>query len=233
MPPQIAIHRTARACNSVPMELIKRPLVASPRFMGVGVLVCALVCAVACATAPSSTKAGVLHSRDYFPLAIGNAWTYRMTPSPAEKELDEVRIIDMDAQGFFIDNHGTRFAPRTDGIFDGQRFLLQEPLAEGRTWMAVPSIGEVERFRIVAVDRRTTVEAGTFQDCVEVEATSEKTGPGGKPMTLRMVWTFAPHVGLVLLEHKIVEGQAPPRTTARMELVRFTPAPEKSPPQAP
>jgi hypothetical protein len=177
----------------------------------------------ACATtsaAPSSMSG--LRAKDYVPLAVGNRWEYKVTPAPPDKPTDEVKIVEMDEKGFFVDNHGGKLAPRTDGVFDGQRFILQEPVEAGHEWLAVPDPRALEKYKITAVGTTARVPAGTFENCVEVEATQEMRHPvTGEHATMTMTWTYAPGVGLVKAVGKVFPDSHPPQTTTTMELVSF------------
>lgn len=177
----------------------------------------ALVCAFGCATTTDGPVAGPMRARDLVPLAVGNSWEYRVSADgPAASS--SVTIVDKSADGYFIDNRGNRLAPRTDGLFDGDRFLVQEPLEEGHTWIAVPKDqpSVVEKYRIASVTSSTSVPAGTFESCVEVEA--EQTLQQG---VMKMTWTFAPGVGLIKIQQRVTPTGEAERTTMTMELVRF------------
>lgn len=183
---------------------------------------------LACASTPeaesSAEQTEALSAKDYYPLAIGNKWTYRGEPHPEDVHIEIVKVDD----GFFIDNNEppSRLQPRSSGIFDGDRFLLEDPLEVGHTWMAVPSVAAVERYEIVATDLRVQTPAGSFSNCVRVKAEVPGRTPAGDKMKLIMNWTYAPRVGLVRLEQKVQLGDQPPRVGMWMELVAYeVPAP--------
>lgn len=178
-----------------------------------------------CATTAATPEKPAVRARDLVPLAIGNQWEYRVS-ADGGGATSAVKIVDKDAQGFFIDSLGNKLAPRSDGLFDGDRFLVQEPLQEGHTWIAVPK-GQpnvVEKYRIAAVGTSTNVPAGTFEGCVEVEA--EQTVQQGK---MKMTWTFAPGVGLIRISQRVTPTGAPERTTMTMELLKFSLQPAPAP----
>lgn len=205
---------------------------APPRL--VGLLLAAVMASVlvACATAAPSTAAGPLRAKDYVPLAVGNRWEYRISPAPPDEPTGQVEILSVDDAGFYVDNHGARLAPRTDGVFDGARFILQEPIEAGHEWIAVPEPNAVERFRIVSTTTTAQVPAGTFDRCVEVEATQEMRHPAtGQRATLTMTWTYAPRVGLIKAVGKLAPENQPARVTTTMELVSFQlKTPDAAPP---
>lgn len=188
----------------------------------------ALLTVTACATTSQNGTTSGLRAKDYVPLAVGNRWEYRVTPAPPDKPTDQVEIVEVDDKGFFVDNRGGRLAPRTDGVFDGQRFLLQEPVEVGHEWLAVPEPNAVEKFKISAVGTSAKVPAGSFEDCVEVEATQEMRHPRtGERATMTMTWTYAPGVGLVKAVGRVAPGEQPPQVTMTMELVSFDVKPAK------
>jgi hypothetical protein len=185
--------------------------------------------AVGCATTGTGSSDGP-DAADYAAAAVGNAWTYRVTPGPDEPQT--VRMVSRDDRGFYVDDRGGRLAPRSDGLFDGTRFLLKEPLTAGATWIAVtpgprPGVpGPTENYRIVATGLEVTVPAGTFANCVEVEATTATRDPNsGKAATLVMSWVWAPKTGMIRLQQSVrFADNSPSLPTATMELVSFTPA---------
>lgn len=169
-----------------------------------------------CATTSNATGSG--EAAAYFPLAVGNRWSYRIVPGPPEPQ--QVEIVEQDAQGFFVDSRGGRLAPRTDGVFDGRRFLLQEPLVLEKTWTAQLKNEPVERFKITATDAVVVVAAGTFSPCVVVRG-EQPTPPGAPPGKLIATWTYARDVGLIRFEQQVHLGSDAPQTTTTMELVSF------------
>lgn len=181
--------------------------------------------AVGCATTAASPAAGPVRARDLVPLAIGNSWEYRVS-ADGPAATSSVKIVDKNAEGYFIDNLGNKLAPRSDGLFDGDRFLVQEPLEEGHSWLAVPKDQPniVEKYRIASVSASTSVPAGTFEGCVEVEA--EQTLQQG---VMKMTWTFAPGVGLIKISQRVTPTGATERTTMTMELVKYQVQPSAAP----
>jgi hypothetical protein len=108
----------------------------------------------------------------------------------------------------------------SDGVIDGQRFLLQEPLAVDHAWTARPAKQGTESYRIVATDAVVTVPAGTFSPCLEVRG-EQLTPPGAPAGKLLIAWTYAKGVGLIRFEQQVQLGSEPAMTTATMELVSF------------
>ena len=184
----------------------------------------AVVLVAGCATTQNNTSAASLHARDFVALSVGNHWVYKVTPADPSVPNPEVTIVDKDGEGYFVDNHGGRLAPRGDGVFDGsqRRFMIEEPVEEGHEWMAVPKDepSAVERYKITSTSASAHVAAGNFDNCVEVEATQDKT-INGTPLTLRATWTYAPGVGLVKFVQRVGPQKAEPQVVSSMELVSY------------
>lgn len=184
----------------------------------------ALTVASACVTSSSNTMtAAAGRAVEYFPLAVGNRATWRVQPGPEQPQ--EVIIVKQDERGFFVDNRGFAVAPRSDGIFDGQRFVLQDPLVVDHAWSAKPKDQPAETYKITATDVTVTVGAGTFSDCVQVEGEQPGVDPNTRrPGKILISWTYAKNVGLVqVIQRTQLDGEAPV-TVAKMELLSFTPA---------
>ncbi len=167
--------------------------------------------AAACATTSPTGSSATGHAADYYPLAVGNTWTYR-----AADHEQTIAIVEKGADGFYVDNLGGHFAPRADGVFDGQRFLLQEPLVVEHSWVAMPRGQPRESYRISAVDAVVTVPAGTFNDCIQVD--TEQVVSDGK---LLVTWSYAKGVGMVKMEQRHQQGSTPPQAGVVVELLSF------------
>lgn len=188
-------------------------------------LVCSLLLSLVvagCATTPSGSK-GSSRARDYYPLAVGNSWTYRVTPAPADAPLGEVKVVSEENGFYTIDfgGHRGQIGARATSITDGTRTLLEEPLAVGHEWVAVPAPSAVERYRIVATDADVKVPAGMFRGCVQVETEQEVTSREGVKGRLVGVWSYAPGVGPIHFVQKVHVGDAPPRKNVEYTLIRY------------
>ncbi len=157
-----------------------------------------------------------LHAVDYWPLQIGNSWTYRIEHGGASQQ-NTVKILSQDADGFFVDNQGARLKKHPAGIFDGDRFLLRDPLELGGKWMAVPSANSLERFEISSLHFDMTVPAGTFHDCVRVQARNRISA------TEQFIgeWTYAPHVGLIAFNSFRELNKKDKKLQTSMQLVEY------------
>jgi len=130
---------------------------------------------------------------DYYPLAVGNRWTYLVNGRP-DKPV-EVKIVKEDG-GFFLDSQGGQLTVDSFGIRDQKRYLLRAPLETGRTWTNVVSVSSTEHYRIVRASGPCEAPAGSFEGCVLVEARNRVDAE----TTLINTFTFAPRVGLVRIQ---------------------------------
>jgi len=177
--------------------------------------------ASACARAPAAPPAPVRAPADYFPLAVGNEWTYR-DESPAlgtdrKGPARTVRILERTKDGYFRDNEGTELRADPDCVHDRARRLLCAPFEPGRSWASVVSVSSTERYEIVGVGEHVATPAGKFDGCVRVRARNR-----ASPSTeLVNELTFAPGVGLVRIETAaVVAGKVNPQVRAVLERYR-------------
>ncbi|MEM1008349.1 MAG: hypothetical protein AAGJ35_05035, partial [Myxococcota bacterium] len=73
------------------------------------------------------------------------------------------------------------------------RYLLKYPLRVGTQWLSVTGITSVEKYRIIEMNRRIRVPAGSFSRCLVVRAREQRAGQGA----VEALFYFAPRVGLV------------------------------------
>ena len=112
---------------------------------GVGFLFWVGACAhTATETAPDETPPQ--SSQVYFPVTVGSSWTYKISPAPAESNIETVSIVENLPGNRFKDSRGDIFQMRTSGVHDGNRYLMKMPLAVGHHWLAVRSATVVERY---------------------------------------------------------------------------------------
>ncbi len=174
----------------------------------------------ACATTPSGVEkrpevAGTA-ARDFYPLAVGNSWTYKVTALGAPPEEREVKILK-DEGGTFHDSTGAQLFTDAFGIRDQKRYLLRDPVEVGTEWSNVVSVSSVERYKIVSVNVGCESPAGKFEGCAVVESTNKI--EEGKALVLEL--TFAPKVGLVRISTLFVGPQQKiPQVT--LELTKYT-----------
>jgi hypothetical protein len=182
-----------------------------------------MILLAACATTSASDEGvrGAPRAKDFVPLAVGNAWTYRVTPSAPDGPPLKVEVLSIDDKGFYVDSQGERRAPRTDGVYDGARFLIAEPVEPGRAWMAVPRQGVVERYTILSLGEPCAAPAGNWSGCLVVEGTEEQTAPDGRPATVIATWTYAPGVGMVRMTQVVKRPNGDLQKTTEMVLVDY------------
>ena len=179
-----------------------------------------LACAGAPATpsaAASSAQAAPGAPADYFPLAVGNAWTYLDRSSPGSTPVRRsVRVVERDGEGYFVDDQRGALRADHDCLHDRTRRLLCQPLRRGHVWSSVVSAAAVERYEIAGVGETVAVPAGTFHGCLRVRSQLRS---GGVEQVAEL--TYAPGVGLVRLEtFAVVEGVARPQVRGELESYR-------------
>lgn len=129
----------------------------------------------------------------YYPLAVGNRWTYRV--NGREDKTVDVEVLK-EEDGYFQDNQGGQLTVDGFGVRDRKRYLLRGPLAQGNEWTNVVSVSSTERYRILQSGVPCEAPAGSFRHCVRVEARNRVDAS----TTLVNALTFAEGVGLVRIE---------------------------------
>lgn len=185
---------------------------------------CASAPAAVPATATGEASASAASGGDptaWFPLAVGNAWTW-VDRSPragagAPKERT-VRIVSRDADGYFVDDARGALRAAHGCIQDRVRRLLCTPVEEGRTWTSIVSETSTERYRIVATGQSVQVPAGRFEDCAVVRSTNR----AGEDAEVVLETTYAPGVGPVRIEtFAVVKGKRMPQVKAELASYRI------------
>ena len=148
----------------------------------------------------------------YYPLAVGNSWTYQVTDGSGAHE-DTIQIVGRDGP-WFIDDHRGRIRVDSEGVRDADRYLLRSPLEPSARWSAVENL-VVQRFEVTSTDARVETKGGGFSHCVVVRNEQPLPKSQGKLVT---EWTYAPRVGLVQLLTQTV-GPSGTRDQVRLELV--------------
>ena len=180
------------------------------RSFGVGAvaLLASLVLGSGCSKNVEAPKreASTDNVAQYYPLAVGNRWTYRLN-GIAHKQV----TVEIQGQqdGYFVDNQKGQLAVDAYGLRDAKRYLLRGPLQEGHTWTNVVSVSSTERYRILGVGVACQAPAGSFQGCVQVEGRNRMDANA----TLVNTMTFAPGVGIVRLDIAVEakDGQRTPQ----------------------
>lgn len=177
-------------------------------------VVLAALVAAGCATTAQGPAAPQRTAEDYFPLAVGNRWTYEVD-FLGEKRQHTVELVGQES-GFFVDNEGARLTIDAYGVRDERRYLLQEPVQQDHAWKNTVSVSATERYRIESVGATCETPAGVFKDCVVVSSTLKVDNDN----TLINELTFARDVGLVRIATDLSRnGQRTPQH--RRELLSF------------
>jgi hypothetical protein len=173
----------------------------------------------ACARAPATPerRAPTTAPANYFPLAVGNSWTFLDRSPQQQSTRRTVRIVSRDQDGYFVDDQRGALRADPDCLHDRARRLLCRPIAPGSAWLSVVSASATERYEIAGVDETVTVPAGTFRGCVRVRSQLR----AGKVDQVAEL-TYAPGVGPVLLEtFAVVAGSAKPQIRGELESYRL------------
>ena len=170
-----------------------------------------LLLLTACASAPVAPRPAGEDASRYYPLSVGNSWTYEER-SAGKRET--IKIVGQDGAWFFDDHRGKlRYEP--DGVRDSDRYLLRTPLALGQKWTAVENL-VVQKFEVVSIDASLVTQAGTFTKCAVVR--NEQPLPKGKFVT---EWTYAPKVGLAQIVTSTVDAKGVQQEQTRLQLVAY------------
>ena len=148
----------------------------------------------------------------YYPLAVGNSWTYEYTPGGRRQT---IQIVSRDGP-WFVDDHRGRIRLDADGVRDADQYLLRAPLTPGAHWTAVQNL-VVQHFTVAAVDATAKTRAGEFTGCVVVRNEAPLAQGAGKFVT---EWTYAPHVGLVQLRTQTVSARGT-QEQSRLDLAAY------------
>ena len=173
---------------------------------------------VGCAHAPapepaaSPARAGKIpDSARYFPLAVGNHWTYEATYL-GEHSTRQVEVVEF-RDGNYVDRDGRAIRVDREGVRDQVRYLLHEPLSVGATWTSVVAPGSAEHYKILSVRTPCEVPAGKFPDCIEVESRTLVDPKTPARLLVNRV-TFAAGVGIVRVRTALEEGTKSAPTAA-------------------
>ena len=173
-----------------------------------------LLCA--CQTLPAakpaaSASSGSEEAARYYPLAVGNSWTYAI--SGVDKR-ETIEIVGQDG-AWFLDDHRGRLRYESDGVRDADRYLLRTPLAAGAKWSAVENL-VVQRFEVISLEANLVTQAGTFTRCAVVR--NEQPLAKGKFVT---EWTWAPGVGLAQIVTSTLDPQGKQQQQTKLQLVAY------------
>ncbi len=186
------------------------------RTFGVGgvAVLAAMLLATGCAqkadTVRTEAPAPAGQVSDYYPLAVGNRWTYRINGRDDKRFTVEIESY---GNGFFNDNHQAQLVVDAYGLRDPKRYLLRGPVVEGTSWTNVVSVSSTERYHIVRAGVPCEVPAGSFPNCVQVEGRNRVDAKA----TVVNTMTFAAGVGMVRVEVNVeAEGRSVPQTSLEL-----------------
>jgi hypothetical protein len=177
---------------------------------------------VGCATTKGVAKSDVTGTTaaEYYPLKIGNSWTYEVT-FLGQKQTQTV-LIEKEVDGYFVANSSSPDAepPRIKadayGVRDEKRYLLREPVQAGTVWTNVVSVEATEHYKILSSGQPCAIAALKFTDCVVVES-RVRAAQGN----LINEMTFARGVGLVRIATELESnGKQVPQVT--LELTAYS-----------
>ncbi len=154
-------------------------------------------------------------SQQFFPLNLGNDWTYRRTLLGEKGEI-HVSIVKKE-KGLWVDNQGGRFRHDSYGLRDASRYLLYHPLVEGTKWTSRLAPGVVEYMEIMSDKATLTVPAGVFDNCLIVQAMNVL--KDGNLLILET--SYAPGVGMVRMETYLKTKKKEKKNQVLVELVKY------------
>ena len=190
----------------------------TPLFVALG------VCACATQARPPPAPAPVASAQDYYPLAVGNRWTYdtNFLGDRRERSVEIVAVRD----GYYIDNEGAQLTVDGLGVRDQKRYLLRDPIQVGSAWTNVVSASSIEHYRIAELGVPCRVPAGAFENCIRVESRNRK----DDQRTLVNELTFAPAVGIVRIELTLESGgKRVPQSVFELKQFTLKPRATRSP----
>jgi hypothetical protein len=182
-------------------------------------LLCAALAACSHASPDAVVRPAAAPTQDpttYFPLAVGNEWTWTdRSPqvgagTPKQRT---VRIVSLDADGYFVDDARGALKAAHGCIQDRVRRILCAPFELDRSWSSIVSETSTERYQIAATGLTAEVPAGTFEGCILVRARNR----AGANAEVILETTYAPGVGPVRLEtFALVDGRTVPQVKAEL-----------------
>jgi hypothetical protein len=185
------------------------------------ILLAALLGACSHAPAPAARPAAAQDAAGYFPLAVGNEWTYLdRSPQVAGDAPRQrtVRILSRNAEGYYLDSEKGELRSVPPCVQDRVRRLLCAPFDVGATWSSVVSVTSTEHYRIAGVGETVATPAGTFAGCVRVRASNRAAEDVENVLEI----TYAPGVGPVRIEtFAVVKGKAVPQVRAELASYRL------------
>jgi hypothetical protein len=189
----------------------------------------------------SNDHPSAVHAADYYPLAVDDTWTYRMSPGTKvySATITSSRMIGNaktyavaveDTYSFLAEQEGGVYQygqgdpdnPNKAVVFDPPQLVYKLPFQIGDEWEtpALSDAGEKNGETVyvngqVDGEETVTVPAGVFPHCFRVSIDDPRDAPADRTD----LW-FAPNVGIVKTETYIAVGAGKPKTTTT-ELVKY------------
>jgi hypothetical protein len=166
--------------------------------------------------APPPAAAAASDPTAYFPLAVGNEWTWidrSPQAGPGGAKRRTVRIVSRNQEGYFVDDARGELRVAHGCIQDRVRRILCAPFDLDRSWSSVVSETSTERYQVAATGLAATVPAGTFEGCILVRARTR----AAEDAEMILETTYAPGVGPVRIEtFALVNGRRIPQVQAEL-----------------
>lgn len=180
---------------------------------GLGLLLAGCGGVPAVADAPGATRIDGIER--YFPLADGMVYTYEVTREPigvGDRVLIKVRRSTPQHATLLTGSRTRALTIQLGSIQrDGAGYVLREPLSVGAQWPGENG----GKTRVVDINARVTVPAGTFSGCVK---TVEDVGAEGES---RVESVFCPDVGIAQLV--VHESHGSSTAVQRFQLLTYGP----------
>lgn len=175
-----------------------------------------------CASAPKTLpaenieaiKAQKVELENYYPLAVGNEWSYEGV-FVGKKERRTIKIIKKE-EGVFFDNGGGKLRFDSRGLRDDKRYLLRIPMHKTNKWISIPAPVAAEHYKYERLHFTDKVKAGVFDDCITVQSTI--TVDNTQQMTNTV--TYAKGVGIIRIS-TIMHDKSKKTQQVNMELIGY------------
>lgn len=170
---------------------------------------------------------------DYFPLKIGNEWTFRESTdlslysytikldrnaATKEKGGSEVYMVssridtgnyEAETYGYSLTQNGLERVDYEDTlgeVYSSQYIMLKKPYDAGTTWETISESGnDTLVFTIVSTNETVNTVGGTFRNALKIEITNKN------EISFKEYDYFAPNIGYVLFQFYIYEKLAEKR----------------------
>lgn len=164
---------------------------------------------------------------DYFPLKIGNEWTFRESTDllmysytikldryavTKEKDGNEVFMVsskidtgnyEAETYGYSLTNNGLERVEYKDTLgetYSSQYIMLKKPYDAGTTWETISESGnDTLVFTIVSKNETVNTIGGTFRNVLKIEITNKN------EISYKEYDYYAPNIGYILFQYYVYE----------------------------